>query len=568
TGLGPDDVVGILHERDADMVAALLGILSAGAAYLPLSSTHPPGYLETILGDAGARFVIAAPNLVHRLSGAGVTVVTPGELLEDDGAGTEVATAEPPARPGPENLAYVLFTSGSTGRPKGVAVTHRAVSNVAATMREVYRLTAADRVLQFANLGFDIAVEEMFPTWAAGGCVVLSPEPPPDPAGLTRLMNEERVSFSILTSGFWRQWVTDAWRRGIDPAPTLRLISIGAEPTDAATVRRWLEETGVGVFNAYGLTETTVNTTIARVAEPVSGDRVGIGGPLPGVDVFVLDDELEPVPPGVIGQLYAGGDCLARGYLGRPDLTAARFVPHPFGEPGTRLHRTGDRARWLADGSLQILGRVDEQLKVRGYRVEPGHIEAVLTSHAGVTAAAVTVRPDADGRERLVGYVVPAGGGGLPADLRSHVAARLPAYLVPSILSTVDTMPRNANGKVDVHALPEPIVPATRYTPPTTDLERTVHRIWLTVLDRSQVGVHDNFFECGGTSTSLALVLAALNRELELSLPLVTLYEFPTVAALAARLAGSEREDRHAGRADRLRAGRGRMAGRRRGQSG
>lgn len=563
-GLGPDDVVGVLQERGLDLVATLLGILKAGAAYLPLASTHPPAYLARVLAAAGSRYAVAAPDLVHRLAGAGVIVVTPEELSRD-------TTGPTPAyrRPDPGNLAYVLFTSGSTGEPKGVAITHRSVSNIASTMRDVYRLTAADRVLQFANIGFDIAVEEMFPTWAAGGCVVPVPEPPPDPVGLTRLMDRERVTFAILTSSSWRHWVTESRRRGVAIPPTLRLISVGAEPTDADTVRTWQRETGIPVFNAYGLTETTVNTTIGEVDNPLVGDRVGIGLPISGVDVYVLDAELEPVPPGVVGELYAAGDCLARGYLGRPDLTAARFVPHPFASvPGSRLHRTGDRARWRADGTLEVLGRLDEQLKVRGYRVEPGHVEAVIRSHPEVEAAAVAVRPGPDGQDRLVGYLVPREAGNVPAELRGHLAARLPAYLVPSALVVVATIPRNANGKLDTAALPEPTYAEVEHTPPRTELERLVLGVWRDVLDRPEVGVHENFFDSGGTSQALTTVLTMLNGLLERPLPLVSLYEFPTVAALAAHLSAEERADPATGseprRAERLRAGRARLAAHRR----
>ena len=565
-GLGPDDVVGVLQERSVDMVATLLGILKAGAAYLPLSSTHPPDYLGRVLAAARSRYVVAGPGLTHRLADADVAVVTPVALQRDVPDSDEYHR-----RPGPDNLAYVLFTSGSTGEPKGVAIAHRSVSNVAATMRAMYQLSTADRVLQFANIGFDIAVEEMFPTWAAGGCVVLSPEPPPDAEGLTRLMNRERVTFTILTSSVWRHWFTDSRRRGETVPPTLRLISIGAEPTDAETLRIWQRETGISVFNAYGLTETTVNTTIANVEAPVVGDRVSIGRPIRGVDVFVLDAELEPMPPGVVGELYAAGDCLARGYLGRPDLTAARFVPHPFASvPGTRMHRTGDRARWRSDGTLEVLGRLDAQLKVRGYRVEPGHVEAVMNEHPEVEAAAVTVRPGPDGRERLVGYLVPRRGTGVPPDLRGHLSGRLPAYLVPSVLTAVPAIPHNASGKLDVGALPEPAdaAAAVEHTPPSTDVERMLVDIWRDVLDHAEVGVHENFFDLGGTSQAVATVLTTLNGLLDRQLPLVSLYEFPTIAALAGHLSVDRRDDQTAEqdshRAARLRAGRARLVERRR----
>ncbi len=563
-GVGPDNLVGVLVERGVDLVATLLGILKAGAAYLPLSSTHPPAYLARLLNAADARHAVAGPAMAHRLAEADVTVLTP-----------QLLSAEPPRPPAPvrraepDNLAYVLFTSGSTGEPKGVAITHRSVSNVVATMKEMYEHTAADRVLQFANIGFDIAVEELFPTWAAGACVVLSPEPPPSPEDMTELMTRERVTFTILTSSYWRQWVTDAHARGVHPAPSLRLASIGAEPVDPHALRVWQQDTGLPVFNAYGLTETTVNATVTLLDNPFTADRVPIGRPIDGVRVHVLDAELNPVPVGMAGQLYVGGDCLARGYLGRPDLTADRFVPDPFSTvPGARLHRTGDRARWLPDGGLEVLGRLDNQLKVRGYRIEPGHIEAALCGHPLIDDAAVVVRPGPGGHERLIGYVVPSGGGAVPADLRDHLAGRLPAYMVPAALVAVGAIPLNANGKADPRALPDPPDSVVAGVPARTDLERVLAGIWQRALDLPAVGVHDNFFERGGTSLTLARVLARVNEELGAALPLVAFYEFPTIASLAGHLTArpaAEPAGPETHRAERLRAGRSRLAGRRRG---
>ncbi|HEV2345833.1 MAG TPA: amino acid adenylation domain-containing protein [Actinocrinis sp.] len=562
-GVGPDDLVGVLLERSVDLTAALLGILKAGAAYLPLSQTHPPAYLARLVAAARARHVVAAPELAHRLAEADAAVLTPAELLRP-----VPLPWTPLRRADPDNLAYVLFTSGSTGEPKGVAITHRSLSNLVATMRELYQVTAGDRVLQFANIGFDVTVEETFPTWAAGACLVLSPEPSPGPDELIELMARERVSFTVLTSSYWRRWVTGARSRGVHPAPALRMVAIGAEPVDADAVRIWQQDTGLPVMNAYGLTETTVNATATMLDDPFIGDRVPIGRPIDGAEAYVLDTELNPQPAGVAGELYIGGDCLARGYLGRPDLTAARFVPHPFSRvPGARLHRTGDRARWWPGGNLEVLGRLDGQLKVRGYRIEPGHIEAVLCSHPAVSAAAVAVRSGTDGHERLIGYVVTSGTD-VPADLRGHIAGRLPAYLVPSALVAIKEIPRNANGKADPRALPDPVGPTAQAVPARTDLERLLADVWQRALDLPAVGVDDNFFERGGTSLVLASVLSRLNEALGRRLPLVTLYEFPTIASLAQHLSADPRDDpaveRRDPRADRLRAGRARLADRRR----
>ncbi|QFZ21132.1 non-ribosomal peptide synthetase [Saccharothrix syringae] len=511
----PDEVVGVLVPRGTDLIVALLAVLKSGGAYLPLSPTHPPAYLARVLDAAGATRVVAADELAHRLTG--VEVIPPGRGLDD---------GELP-RVHPDQLAYVLYTSGSTGEPKGVAVTHRALANVARTMVGEYDLTPADRVLQFANIGFDIAAEELYTTWTAGGCVVLAPDPPPGPDGLVDLMRDRRITFTILTSSNWRQWANAAWARGAHPGPALRLVSIGAEPVDRDTLHRWQAEVGVPVINIYGLTESTINATIVPLDGPV-GDTVPVGVPLAGVTAYVLDRELEPVPVGVPGQLYLGGDCLARGYLGRADLTADRFVPHPFA-PGARLHRTGDRARWRADGQLEVLGRLDKQLKVRGYRIEPGHVEAALSAHPDVRDAVVVARD-----ERLVAYLVPA----VPDDVRDHLAARLPVHLVPGAFVAVDAIPLNANGKVDEKALPVPTTRTAGTAAASTDLERELAALWREALGLDRVGVHDNFFELGGSSLTLAAVHRAVRDRLGRALPVVALYEYPTIAALARHLSG------------------------------
>ena len=542
-GVGPEDVVGVLAYRGVDLFVAILGILKADGAYLPLSPTHPPAYLERVLGIAGSRHVVAEDGLTHRLAGA------PVRLHAVDG---------PPAAAGerraePDDLAYVLFTSGSTGEPKGVAVTNRGLSNVVEVMTDRYGHKPSDRVLQLATAGFDVSVEEAFPAWHAGACLVLAPDPTPAPEQMAALMTNERITFTVLTSSNWARWAAAAATAGVHPGPSLRLVSVGSEAVDPAVVRTWQRDVKVPLYNAYGLTETTINATGTLLDDPFTGDRVSIGRPLPGARAYVLDAAMNPVPVGVEGQLHIGGDCLARGYLGRPDLTADRFVPSPFGD-GERLHRTGDRARWRPDGTLEVLGRLDGQLKVRGYRIEPGHIEAAICAHPDVVAAVVSVRAG----DRLVGYVVPR----VPEDLREHLAARLPAYLVPAALVGIDTIPVTANGKADHKALPEPEPIRRGSVAAHTETERVLAGIWGDVLGLGDVGVHDNFFELGGSSLVLSSVHARVRTELGRTLPVVVLYEHPTIAALARHLdgdAGPAAPDR----VDHLRAGRTRLARRR-----
>ncbi|HVK26495.1 MAG TPA: amino acid adenylation domain-containing protein [Actinokineospora sp.] len=536
SGVGPDDAVGVLAHRSVDLFVAILGILKADGAYVPLSPTHPPAYLERVLITASAKHAVVEGGLEHRLP-----LRTTKHAVDGPAAGPGERRA------GPDHLAYVLFTSGSTGEPKGVAVTHRGLSNVVEAVVDIYGHTAADRVLQFANAGFDITVEETFPTWRVGGCVVLAPDPPPTPERMAALMAAERITFTILTSSNWARWAAAAAAEGVHPGPSLRLVSIGAEPVDPAALRAWRRDVGLPLFNAYGLTETTVNATGEMITE-FDGARVPIGRPLDGVRAYVLDAAMRPVPVGVAGELYLGGDCLARGYIGRPDLTSQRFVDNPF-RAGERLHRSGDRARWRFDGRLEALGRLDDQLKVRGYRIEPGHIEAILCGHQDVAAAVVSVRSD-----RLVGYVVPKA----PADLREYLAARLPTYLVPAALVGIPTLPVTANGKVDHRALPEPDPVRVGTTAARTETERFIAEIWKAALGLADIGVHDNFFEVGGTS----LLLSSVHSRLDRPVPLVALYEHPTIAALARHLDGDE-TPRRRDRTEALRAGRARMARRR-----
>ncbi|MFI6481779.1 amino acid adenylation domain-containing protein [Nonomuraea sp. NPDC050663] len=526
-GVGPEDVVGICLPRGLDYACAMLGVLRSGAAYLPLDPSHPAARRQALLEAARARTVIDVPG-----------------AMDDDVIWSVPKSVHPAA------LAYTIFTSGSTGEPKGVGVTHGALANHAQAIRDRFGLTADDRVLQFTNPVFDVAAEELYPTWLAGACVVLCPDPVPAPAALTSFLAAHRVTVANLPSGYWQEWAATV---GHD-VPGLRLVVIGSESVDAAAVARWARRVPIPLVNAYGLTETTI-TALAHQVRP--GDwNVPVGKPLPGLRALVLDGELEPVAPGVTGELYIGGAGLARGYLGRPDLTADRFVPDPYGEPGARLHRTGDRARWLADGTLELLGRADEQLKVHGHRIEPAEVEAALHGHPAVARAAV-----AAWEGRLVAYVAPA----VPAGLRDYLAQRLPAHLVPTVLTPLAELPTTAGGKLDRRALPAPRLDHDRpVTPPRTELERLLAGLWSRALDLDPIGVHDNFFDLGGTSFSLATVHAGLKERLGGTIPLVTLYEHPTISALAAALDAPRHDAAPApASGEGLRAGRARLRRRR-----
>ncbi|WP_430788860.1 non-ribosomal peptide synthetase [Actinoplanes sp. G11-F43] len=559
-GAGPGVLVAVRLPRGPQLIAALLGVLRCGAAYLPLDVDHPAPRIATLIATARATLLLDGPR-------------TPPAPIGD---------GEVTGEPHDAGLAYVLFTSGSTGVPKPVAVSRAALGAHARAVSSVYRLGPADRVLQFAGPAFDVAAEEIFPTLATGGCVVLRADPAPAPAELSRFLDDEGVTVVNLPSSYWQ-----AWRATLTGRPaTLRLAVIGSEPVAVAETAAWARFPGIELINAYGLTETTITATVHHVTGTEQG-AVPIGRPLPGVVARVLGRHGEPVPPGVPGELHIGGSAPALGHPGDPERSAARFVPDRFGRPGDRLVRTGDLARWLPGGILELLGRRDGQLKIRGHRVEPGEVEAVLAAHPEVSRAAVTAFPDGRGGHRLAGFVVTHGGGGretpdgphrrerreVPGDLRGWLTARLPLYLVPETLTVLDDLPVTAGGKIDRAALPRPesrtaTTAAAVTDPPRPGAEQDVAGIWRSALGVERIGRHDSFFDLGGSSFTAVTVRAGLVEALGRDIPMVTLFEHPTVAALAAHLFAPETAPEGAGpepgtERDRLRAGRARLMNRR-----
>ncbi|HEX7238835.1 MAG TPA: amino acid adenylation domain-containing protein, partial [Longimicrobiaceae bacterium] len=403
-GVGPEARVGVFLERSAELAVALLGILRAGAAFVPLDPAYPRERLALLLAGSGARAVLTVGGLADALPAGG-----PERLLLDGGLGAGApATA---VDIDPDQLAYVIHTSGSTGTPKGVMVSHRSLVCYADTMRAHLALGPADRVLQFASPAFDVMVEEVFPAWLSGACVVF-PEGDPlgSPRGLLHLLESQRISVVELPTAFWHEWVRSLAEEGGALPASLRLVLMGGERVLPGRLAEWAR-LGVPLVHVFGLTETAVTSTTLRLEAGDDGSRwasLPVGRALPNVRLYVLDAGRGLAPAGVVGELYVGGDGVARGYAGRPELTAGRFVPDPYGEAGARLYRTGDRVRWLSDGNLEFLGRMDHQVKVRGFRVEPAEVEAALAEHPAVREAAVVVREDAPGEKQLVGYVVPA----------------------------------------------------------------------------------------------------------------------------------------------------------------
>ncbi|WCN82394.1 non-ribosomal peptide synthetase [Micromonospora sp. LH3U1] len=524
-------------DRSLDWPAALLGVLRAGAAYVPLDPAIPQKRLAHVLADSSAVLVLGS-----RETGPPTTVL-PFVAVED------ALVAGPPAVVAPVHPsapAYVLYTSGTTGQPKGVCVSHGNLVHTLEAVAEHYALTPADRVLQFAALGFDVAAEELFGTLIRGGAVVLPPAGPvPGLDELTALARRERLTVLNLPASYWHEWVAALDRHPPASCPQLRLVVVGSERVDAGRLAQWRAAApGVRWLNAYGPTETTITAT---VHEP-SGDResatgsVPVGRPLPGVRAYVLDRGLRPVPRGVPGDLWLGGPGVAQGYVGDRARTAASFLPDPWGLPGTRMYGTRDRVRLGVGGVLEFLGREDDQVKLRGFRIELGEIEAALGAHTPVGEAAAMLREDVPGRPTLVGYVTPTDVD--VALLRAHLADRLPGYMVPATIVLLDRLPRSERGKVDRAALPPPPVPAPAPAGngiPGSELERAVAAIWRDVLVVEHVGVDDNFFDIGGHSLLVMRVQTHLIERLGRTVPVVELFRHSTVRALARHLASGDR---------------------------
>ena len=530
-GVRPGVLVGVCMHRSVELVVGLLAVLKAGGAYVPLDPDLPPARLATLLAD------IAAPVLLTQAALAGGLPPTGAAVLALDALAGELA-AEPADDPGVavdgEDAAYVIHTSGSTGPPKGVVNVHAAIRNRLLWMQDAYRLDGTDRVLQKTPYSFDVSVWEFFwPLMVGATLVVARPDGHRDPAYLMETLRAERISTVHFVPSMLRVLLHEP---GLEDRTALRRVICSGEALPADVARRFLARSTAELHNLYGPTEAAVDVT-AWQCWP-DGGPVPLGFPIANVRVHVLDGRLRPVPVGVPGELYLGGRGLARGYLGRPGLTADRFVPDPYGPPGARLYRTGDLGRLRPDGALDYLGRLDDQVKVRGFRVEPGEIAAALGGHPGVGEAVVTARGD-----RLVAYLTAADPAAPPAagDLRAHLTGLLPEHLVPAAYVLLPALPVTANGKLDRAALPEPDGSRpelrTAYVAPTDDLERALAGLWRELLGVERVGAEDNFFDLGGHSLLMAELRARLAGSLGHEVSLVELFQYPTVGSLAAHLA-------------------------------
>ncbi|MEV0391234.1 amino acid adenylation domain-containing protein, partial [Nonomuraea sp. NPDC050643] len=532
-GVGPESVVAVAMERDAELVVALLAVLKAGGAYLPIDPEYPAERIASMLADAAPVVILTSPGTAPALP------PTPADTLVLDGAPAPATAvldgasrpATPPHRgsaPSPGHPAYVIYTSGSTGRPKGVVITHRALAGHLRAAAGRVPLGADDRLVAVTTVSFDIAALELFLPLVRGARVVLAPrETVREPAALLDLVRNSGATAVQAVPSLWRALLdTGDWPGGVR-----MLVGGEALPEELAARIRTL---GARADNMYGPTEATIWATSARVGD----GPVTIGRPFANTRAYVLDRALRPVAAGVAGELYLAGAQLARGYLRRPGLTAERFVAAPHGPTGERMYRTGDLARWRADGTLECLGRTDDQVKVRGFRIELGEIEAVLDRHDQVARASVAVHEDPAGGPRLVGYVVPAAGHEPDgAELREHVARHLPGYMVPSTVMLLDALPLTANGKVDRKALPAPdYVGGEGRRAPATLHEELLCGAFAQVLGLPGVGVDDDFFALGGHSLLAVRLISRVRTVLGVEVPLRLLFETPTPAGLASRL--------------------------------
>jgi amino acid adenylation domain-containing protein len=520
------------------MIVAMYGVLRAGAAYVPLATETPRERLAFMLRSADVAVVLTHERLLPELASTGVPALTVAAAIEASGAGASLRPAAP------DNAAYVIHTSGSTGEPKGVVVTHRSLCNLWAYLQDRYRLTAADRLLHHLPFTFDMAAfGHMWPLVAGATVVVAAPGLGGDPAHLVEMIREAGVTGVVLAPAML-ELILD--RPGLEECRSLRFVVTGGDTLPARLQERFLARMGAQLHNAYGPTETTIGMTFRPcVAAPWEGS-VPIGRPMWNTRTYVLDRHLRPVPVGVRGELYIGGLPVARGYAGRADLTAERFLPDPHDEaPGRRMYRSGDLARYLPDGELQCLGRADDQVKLRGIRIEPLEIQARLDRHPAVRESFVCLREDTLDGVRLVAYVVPREGAEPRwADVRAFLADWLPGHMIPSALVTLESLPLKPSGKVDRAALPPPgleraAAPAGRQR---TRLEQVVAGAWQSALQVAEVGLQDNFFDLGGHSLLMVSVADRLRAEVSPSLTLLDLFQHPTVESLAAHLAGLRRD--------------------------
>ena len=538
-GVKAETRVALFVERSLEALVGLLGVLKAGGAYVPLDPMYPRDRLAYMLQQSRASVLLTQRRLLASLDEHEVATV----CLDDPCPGGAEEEMDLPCQTTEENLAYVMYTSGSTGRPKGVAMPHGPLVNLVSWQLGESEVGAEARSLQFTSLSFDVSFQELFSTWCSGGTLVLVSESLRcDPEALLRLLNTQGVVRLFLPIVALQQLAEAAQdNEELTPCNLQEIITAGEQLRITPALATFVQRCGnCTLTNQYGPTECHVVTSFRLTGRPSSWETLPpIGRPIANVRIHIVDSDFHPVPVGVAGELYIGGDCLARGYLHAADLTAERFVPDPFSlEADRRLYKTGDLARWRSDGNIEFLGRMDQQVKVRGFRIESGEIEAVLGEHPDVRDAVVVARNEAAGNTVLVGYVVPRAGRALKcSELRDHLGRKLPDYMVPSAFVPLQRLPLTPNGKVDRLALPPPDQTRpdlqTGYAAPRTGLEKQLAAIWADVLGMERVGIHDSFFELGGHSLSAIRMVSRVEKAFGKKLAPVAVYRRPTIEQFA-----------------------------------
>jgi amino acid adenylation domain-containing protein len=544
-GVGCDVPVAICLRRSLELPVALLAVLKAGGACVPLDPDYPKERLAYILEDSRAPVLITQLDLHSALGDVKAETLYLGsdwKLL----AGHSRENLPLIARP--DSLAYIIYTSGSTGKPRGVLLMHRGLVNHGVASIDLYGIDRSDRVLQFSSISFDIAVEEIFPTWFAGATVVLRSDKMSLAAtDFLRWIKQQRISVLDLPTAYWHELVHEVAESHERLPEDLRLVIVGGEKASASAYAAWLKAGGNRIrwVNTYGPTEASV---IASAYEPDPAkpfpDNLPIGRPIANVRLYVLDSELQPVAVGEPGELHIGGPGVARGYLNHPERTQAKFIADPFSQDtNARLYKTGDMVRYLPDGNIEFQGRIDFQVKIRGFRIEPGEIEAVLEKHPAIAQAVVTAR-EVNEEKRLAAYVVPVPGAVTSNELRRHLKSSLPEYMVPADFVFLKSFPLTPNGKVDRRALPapEPAEPdnAKGYVGPRDEFQSRMVSLWEQVLGRKHIGVRDNFFELGGHSLLAVRLTSRIEKQFGRKLTITALLQAPTVESLVALL----RDDR------------------------
>jgi amino acid adenylation domain-containing protein len=541
-GVGPGTLVAIMMEKSLDLVPAVLGVVKTGGAYIPIDPNYPPDRVEFMLGDAAPKVLLTHEKHFEVLPETDAEVVA----LDSPGLLDTMSEEDPPSQASADDLAYIIYTSGSTGQPKGAMIANRSLVSAFYAYERAYRLRDLSAHLQMASFSFDVFTGDMIRSLLAGSKLVLCPiEVVVDPPALYELMLREQIDmaeFVPATAALVFEWAESQGKK----LDFMRLVVVSSEAwrNEKYAYYKGLCGPDTRLINSYGLTEATIDSTWFESpdggADLPAGRFVPIGAPLDNTQVYIVDTNLEPQPIGIPGELCVGGVAVARGYLNRPELNEQKFVPDPFSrQPDALLYRTGDRARWLADGTIDFLGRTDRQLKIRGFRIEPGEIESILESHPGIHGAVVTDRADESGAARLVAYLAPAQDGPAPApdECRALVAEHLPAYMVPAAWVVLDELPLTPNGKVDLAALPDPEFDRSaadaEFVAPRTDVERQLAQAWSEVLGVDQVGVNDNFFALGGHSLLAVRLFAEIERKLGARIPLAALFQTATVAELA-----------------------------------